>query len=80
MSGLHAHGIRIPEDLSIVGFDNMAISTQTFPPMTTISQDLELKAQLAVDILRNQLKNSVSSAESRILDVKLIERESVLKR
>ena len=48
--------------------------------MTTISQDLELKAQLAVDILRNQLKNSVSSAESRILDVKLIERESVLKR
>lgn len=77
MSGLHANGIRIPEDISVVGFDNMAISQQTYPPMTTISQDLELKARLAVDILHNQLENTVSSAESRILDVKLVERESV---
>lgn len=77
MSGLHANGIRIPEDISVIGFDNMAISQQTYPPMTTISQDLELKARLAVDILHNQLENTVSSAESRILDVKLVERESV---
>lgn len=77
MSGLHANGIRIPEDISVIGFDNMVISQQTYPPMTTISQDLELKARLAVDILHNQLENTVSSAESRILDVKLVERESV---
>lgn len=77
ISGLHRYGLRIPDDLSVIGFDNMIISTQIFPPLTTISQNLELKARLAVDILNGQLKNPNTSAESRILDVSLIERESV---
>ena len=78
ISGLHRYGMRIPEDLSVIGFDNMTISTQIYPPLTTISQDLELKARLAVDILNNRLKKPDASAESRILDVSLVERESVI--
>lgn len=78
ISGLHRYGLRIPADLSVIGFDNMTISTQIFPPLTTIAQDLELKARLAVDILNGRLKKTNASAESRILDVRLIERESVL--
>lgn len=78
ISGLHRYGLLIPEDLSVIGFDNMTISTQIYPPLTTIAQDLELKARLAVDILNSRLKKPDASAESRILDVRLIERESVL--
>ncbi len=78
ISGLHRYGLRIPADLSVIGFDNMTISKQIYPPLTTIAQDLELKARLAVEILNGRLNNLNSSAESRILDVCLIERESVI--
>lgn len=70
-------GLSIPEDLSIIGFDNMIISMQISPLLTTISQDLDYKAALAVDILNHRLQNPEAPAESRILDVTLIERYSV---
>ena len=78
ISGLHRYGLQIPTDLSLIGFDNMTIGTQIFPPLTTVAQDLELKARLAVDILNGRLKKKDSSAQSRILDVQLVERASVL--
>ena len=77
ISGLHRYGVRIPEDLSVIGFDNTTIGTQIYPPLTTIAQDLELKARLTVDILNSCLKNPDASAESHVLDVRLVERESV---
>ena len=77
MGALSNHGIRIPEDLSIVGFDNMLISTQVSPQLTTIEQNLTQKASLAVDILQNRLQNPNAPAESRVLDVRLIERATV---
>ncbi len=78
ISGLHRNGIHVPRDISVIGFDNSRISTQIYPPLTTISQDLELKARLTVDTLNHRLKNPDASAESHVLDVALVERESVL--
>ena len=75
--GLRANQICVPDDFSIVGFDNLMISTQITPQLTTISQDLEQKASLSVEVLIKQLKTPGSPAESLILDVELIERESV---
>lgn len=77
IGGLYAQGIRVPEDLSIVGFDNMLISTQVSPQLTTIAQDLEQKAALAVEILEHRLGSPEALAESRVLDVQLVERSSV---
>jgi len=77
MGALSNLGIRVPEDLSIVGFDNMLISTQVSPQLTTIEQNLTQKAALAVDILQHRLQNPDVPAESRVLDVHLIERGTV---
>lgn len=77
VGGLYLHGINIPEDLSIISFDNMQISMQISPPLTTIAQDLNQKATLAVEILEHRLQNPSGPAESRILDVQLVERNSV---
>jgi LacI family transcriptional regulator len=77
IGGLYARGIRVPDDLSIVGFDNMLISTQISPHLTTVAQDLKQKASLAVDVLERRLQNPSAPAESRVLDVQLIERNSV---
>jgi len=75
--GLCVSQIRVPDDFSIVGFDNLMISTQITPQLTTISQDLDQKASLSVEVLFRQLKTPGSPAESLVLGVELIERESV---
>ncbi|MDD3334277.1 MAG: LacI family DNA-binding transcriptional regulator [Eubacteriales bacterium] len=79
VGGLYATGIRVPEDISIIGFDNMPISRQTTPQLTTIEQNLSQKASFAVDILERRLKTPSAPAESRILDVRLVERASVIR-
>lgn len=77
IQGLKQSGMHVPKDFSIIGFDNMMISTQITPQLTTISQNLDQKADLAVDILFRRLKNPDAPAELRILNVALVERSSV---
>jgi len=77
IQGLRSSGLRLPEDFSIVGFDDLMLCRQITPQLTTISQNLEYKARLAVDILFRRLQASGDSSESQILDVALVERESV---
>lgn len=80
IGGLSANGIRTPDDISVVGFDDMPISMQISPRLTTIAQDLKQKASLTVEILQRQLQNKTAPAESRVLDVRLISRSSVAQR
>lgn len=77
IGGLGKHNIRVPDDLSIIGYDNMLISTQISPQLTTIEQNLSQKAAIAVDILQHRLMNPDAPAESRVLDVRLVERGTV---
>lgn len=51
LSVLHQRGIRVPEDLSVIGFDGIAAGAYAVPPLTTISQDMEAKARMAVEAL-----------------------------
>ncbi|HCS74954.1 MAG TPA: GntR family transcriptional regulator, partial [Clostridiales bacterium] len=62
------------------GFDNLEICCQLTPQLTTIAQDLRKKAELTVDILFRRLRAPDSPFESRILDVSLVERNSVQSR
>ncbi|WP_294730525.1 LacI family DNA-binding transcriptional regulator [uncultured Faecalibaculum sp.] len=48
---LQERGIRVPEDLSVMGFDGIEPGLYAIPPLTTISQDLEAKARLAIESL-----------------------------
>lgn len=77
IQGLRNAGVRIPKDISIIGFDDLMICRQMTPQLTTVAQDLEEKASLSVDILFRRLAAPSSPAESLVLDVTLIERESV---
>ncbi|MDP4146157.1 MAG: LacI family DNA-binding transcriptional regulator [Bacillota bacterium] len=70
-------GLRIPEDYSIIGFDNVPSSYYVTPKLTTISQDINRKAQIASDILFRHISDHTVQSESIVLDVQLIERDSV---
>ena len=69
--------INIADDISIIGFDNIKACNYTKPTLTTISQDLSKKASLVGKHLFEMIKTNKSYAVNEILDVEVIERNSV---
>jgi LacI family transcriptional regulator, galactose operon repressor len=70
-------GLRIPEDLSLIGFDNIEFSGIVHPPLTTIHQPKYEMGQAAVEILlRMAREREKRITEHRLLGVELIERQS----
>ncbi|MFJ2415334.1 LacI family DNA-binding transcriptional regulator [Streptomyces brevispora] len=53
---LHEAGRRVPDDVSVVGFDNIAESAHFLPPLTTIHQDFEEIGRHAVAMLLDQIQ------------------------
>ncbi len=78
MDLLKHRGFRIPEDFSIIGFDNLPMSRYVTPGLTTISQDIMKKAQYALDVLFQHLDNPSLPTQNIILNVELVKRASVL--
>ena len=70
-------GIRIPEDLSVIGFDDIGMSRYMIPPLTTIRQDIRRKAKIASELLMKNIQNPDSPMENIVMSVELVERESV---
>ncbi|BEP15314.1 substrate-binding domain-containing protein [Acidothermaceae bacterium B102] len=52
----HALGLRVPDDISVVGYDDNPLATRLDPPLTTVRQDIEAKGRLAVATLTAVLK------------------------
>jgi len=68
--------VRVPEEVSIMGFDNIPFSDCTYPPLTTIAQPTYLMGQKAVETLI-KLINKKKIKKSIELETELIERDSV---
>ena len=69
-------GIRVPEDLSVIGFDNIEASRMTPPPITTISQPGFQMGQQACSILVEKIANPALSNRRILLNTELIIRDS----
>ncbi|RBP97455.1 LacI family transcriptional regulator [Bifidobacterium aemilianum] len=50
---LHEHGMRIPQDISLVGFDDMPATDNMYPPLTTVRPDFE---QLGISAMKETLR------------------------
>lgn len=70
--------LRVPEDISLIGFDNVEMSALVGPPLTTVHQPKSEIGQAAVNILTRLSKGKQESPENRTLGVELIARGSVL--
>jgi len=68
-------GLRIPEDVSIVGFDGMDESKFYNPSITTVKQPKNLMAKMSIDLLMSLINGELENKHI-LLDTKLIERNS----
>jgi len=71
-----ARGLRIPEDLSVVGFDDSEQAAIVTPPLTTVRQPLAELGRMAVSLLLRVLENQRHDALRIELATKLVVRES----
>ncbi len=79
MKGLYESGKRVPDDYSVVGFDDVEISQYLTPGLTTVRQQISLKGQKAVELLLKHIQNPGLPKQEEILPLELVERDSVKK-
>ncbi|MEE8886159.1 MAG: LacI family DNA-binding transcriptional regulator [Eubacteriales bacterium] len=72
---LSRHGIRVPEQVQLIGFDDIALGSLTTPELTTVSQPLEKMGHLAVDVIQ-KVRNGEDYEKNIMLDVHLVPRET----
>ncbi len=77
MSALHDHGIRIPDDLSIAGFDDTILGKLHRPALTTVHQDVKEKGIIATETLLKCIKGEKTPKQIQ-LPTKLIIRDTVI--
>lgn len=78
ISFFSSRGVKIPEEIGIAGYDNISYAEFSVPRLTTISQNVEQKASLAVEILMERINGVEKERENEIeLPVTLIPRKSV---
>lgn len=74
---LRSRGVRVPEDVSIVGFDNIPLAQMVTPTLTTVSAPLRAQGQAAVKTLLATLGNPRAvPAKPSTLPVRLVPRNS----
>jgi DNA-binding LacI/PurR family transcriptional regulator len=71
---LNEHGLRVPEDIAVVGFDDIAMARFATPPLTTVIQDTGRAGELLVETLLRLVRDQ--PAESMMLPAKLVVRKS----
>ncbi|MBL4933150.1 LacI family DNA-binding transcriptional regulator [Clostridium paridis] len=77
ISGLNEQGKRVPDDFSVIGFDDLYISSITAPRLTTIHQDPQEKGKVAAESLIKVIEGDEIENNNLILPVSLVERYSV---
>jgi DNA-binding LacI/PurR family transcriptional regulator len=78
--GLKEFNLSVPEDISIIGFDNSKITRVIDPPLTTIAQPIQELGEKVMDMIMENIQNREMKKRKEILLPELIVRESVASR
>ena len=80
VSVAHRMGLNVPDDVSVVGFDDTALATSVWPELTTVKQPISAMAEAALELMIADLRSHVSrtprKSTERVLSHAMIIRES----
>lgn len=75
LHGFHAAGRRVPQDISIVGFDDLPEAKHYLPPLTTIRQDFQEVGRRSVEVLLTALRTALAPGRT-LIEPELVIRDS----
>lgn len=79
LRAIHRRGLRVPDDIALVGFDDIPYGRIAMPSLTTIAPDKKAIAELALSLLERQVESRRRPAPQEILvDFELVVRESTV--
>jgi len=76
INALRDHGIKVPADVSVAGFDDMLFSRISRIPITTVLQDIPQMSRHAVRMLMEQINNGVIGSRDILIKPELVIRDS----
>jgi DNA-binding LacI/PurR family transcriptional regulator len=76
INGLRGAGRRVPDDVAVVGFDDLALSAQIDPPLTTIAQPMRELGETAARLLLQRLADPRADVRGELLPHRLVVRAS----
>jgi LacI family transcriptional regulator len=79
MRAIHEAGLRIPDDIAVVGFDDLDIATQVNPTLTTIRHHVQTIGSTAAQLLIDQIEGRLEHPCQVVLPTELIVRESTVR-
>ena len=76
MQALHEAGFKIPDDVSIIGVDDIAVSSISLPPLTTLRMPIDCVVDLMISVLKMNLTSTYPHIHTQI-GMHIVERASV---
>jgi LacI family transcriptional regulator len=76
MDAVREYGLHIPDDISIIGFDDIPQASFVYPKLATVRQPLELMGQVAVKLLLEQIEDQSRPPQRVALETQLVIRDS----
>jgi LacI family transcriptional regulator len=80
IQGIKESGKDVPEDLSVIGFDDIFLSRMFVPPLTTVRQDIALKGRKAAELLLEIIESDEPDVVDRKMEeipLSIVERQTV---
>lgn len=77
MNGFRKHGISIPDDVSLIGFDDIEYANICYPPLTTIRQNIEEKGRRAARMIIDAISDRQLPRVKETIELELVERATV---
>lgn len=71
--------VKIPEDLSVIGFDDILLASYTTPSLTTIAHPWSMMSFLEAEILTKSLENTDTPTQQKTFTLTLVKRETCQK-
>lgn len=71
-----SRGLKIPENISVVGFDGMDFSKYFHPSLTTVNQPVDKMGEQSIEIIFDLIKNKKKNHQHVVLETELLKRES----
>lgn len=76
LQALREHGLSVPDDIALVGFDNLPLAEGANPPLTSVAQPIQTMSETAVRLLMRLVQGEELDVTRVVLEAHLVVRES----